>query len=181
MTADKLWLRVVQINRTLALVAFCGLLLLALMTSLDVLSRWLLNVPLPGVNDISAIMLAVIIAACLPANLAQRQNITVEFLGNALGGRGKAALNAFGSLATLVFISLMAWRFVLYAQEITASGQTTWVLRLPVAPAWWLATGFMLLSIPAQLMVLVFDLKSAFGDGTPPQLSGSDDMPGAPL
>ena len=181
MTADRLWLRVVQINRTLALVAFCGLLLLAMLTSLDVLSRWVLNVPLHGVNDVSAVMLAVIIAACLPANLAQRQNITVEFLGNALGARGKAALDAFGSLATLVFVALMTWRFALYAQDISASGQTTWVLRLPVAPAWWLATGFFCLSIPAQLMVLVFDLRRAFGSEAPASASGGDDAAGPPL
>ena len=41
-----------------ALVGFCGLLLLALMTSLDVLARWLFNQPLHGVNDLSAIALA---------------------------------------------------------------------------------------------------------------------------
>lgn len=181
MTPDRLWLRVVQINRTLALVAFCGLLLLAVMTALDVVSRWLLSVPLHGVNDVSAVMLAVIITACLPANLAQRQNITVEFLGNHLGGRGAAALNAFGSFATLAFVSLMSWRFVLYAQELSASGQTTWVLRLPVAPAWWLATGFLFLSVPAQLMVLVFDLKSAFGGKAPLHASIDDKSVSPPL
>lgn len=153
------WQRILQVNRVLALIGFCGLLLLALMTSVDVLARWLLNMPLHGVNDLSAVALAVIIAACLPANLAERQNITVELVGNSLGGRPKACLDAFGSFATLVFVSLMAWRFVLYSQEIASSGQTTWVLKLPIAPAWWVATGFMILSIPTQVMVLGSDLK----------------------
>jgi TRAP-type C4-dicarboxylate transport system permease small subunit len=162
MISSGAWHWVLQLNRVLALVGFCGLLLLALMTSLDVFARWLLNQPLHGVNDLSAIALAVIIAACLPANLAERQNITVELVGNSLGGRTKACLEAFGSFATLVFVSLMAWRFVLYSQEIASSGQTTWVLRLPIAPAWWIATGFMILSIPTQLMVLGSDLKRAW-------------------
>lgn len=178
MTSRRVWQRILQLNRLLALVGFCGLLLLALMTSLDVLTRWLLNQPLHGVNDLSAIALAVIIAACLPANLAERQNISVEFVGNTLGGRAKACLAAFGSFATLVFISLMAWRFVLYSQEIGHSGQTTWVLKLPVAPAWWVATGFMILSIPTQVLVLASDLKRAW-EG--PKLDADDSESALPL
>ena len=161
------WRRILQVNRVLALVGFCGLLLLALMTSLDVLARWLFNQPLHGVNDLSAIALAVIIAACLPANLAERQNITVDLVGSALGGRAKACLDAFGSFATLVFVALMAWRFVLYSSEITNSGQTTWVLKLPIGPAWWAATGLLILSIPTQLLVLAADLKSAWNGPRP--------------
>jgi TRAP-type C4-dicarboxylate transport system permease small subunit len=172
MISGGAWRRILQLNRVLALVGFCGLLLLALMTSLDVLARWLFNQPLHGVNDLSAIALAVIIAACLPANLAERQNITVALVGNSLGGRSKACLEAFGSFAPLVFVSLMAWRFVLYSQEIASSGQTTWVLKLPIAPAWWIATGFMILSIPTQLMALGSDLKRAWQG---PRLHADDD------
>ena len=173
------WQRILQVNRVLALIGFCGLLLLALMTSVDVLARWLLNMPLHGVNDLSAVALAVIIAACLPANLAERQNITVELVGNGLGGRSKACLDAFGSFATLVFVSLMAWRFVLYSQEIASSGQTTWVLKLPIAPAWWIATGFLILSIPTQLMVLGSDLKKTW-EG-PRHTDDGEDAPLPPL
>jgi TRAP-type C4-dicarboxylate transport system permease small subunit len=174
MSSQGTWQRILQVNRLLALVGFCGLLLLALMTSLDVLARWMLNQPLHGVNDLSAIALAVIIAACLPANLAERQNITVEILGNSLGGRSKACLDAFGSFATLVFVTLMTWRFVLYSQEIASSGQTTWVLKLPIAPAWWIATGFLILSIPTQLMVLGSDLKRAWQGPAPNDDDGGE-------
>lgn len=180
MTSSGAWQRILQLNRVLALVGFCGLLLMALMTSLDVLARWLLNQPLHGVNDLSAVALAVIIAACLPANLAERQNITVELVGNSVGGRAKACLEAFGSFATLVFVSLMAWRFVLYSQEIASSGQTTWVLKLPIAPAWWIATGFLILSIPTQLMVLGSDLKRAW-EGPRPHADDEEETALPPL
>ena len=121
-----------------------------------------LKQPIDGVNDVSAIVMAVVIAACLPANLAERQNITVEFLGNVLGWRGKAVLDTFGSLVTLIFVALVAWRFVPYTIEITHAHQTTWVLKLPVAPGWWVATVMLVLSVPVQLMVLVSDVVRAF-------------------
>lgn len=176
MHAPHVWRPIVQLSRLLALVGFCGLLLLALMTTLDILMRWLLNMPLHGVNDISAVALAVVIAACLPANLAERNNVTVDILGNYLGARAKAALDAFGSFFTLVFVSLMAWRFVLYAQEVSASGQTTWVLKLPIAWAWWTTTAFIILSVPTQCAVLISDLMEAWSR---PAVSGDEQNDGS--
>ena len=65
------------VARGLALIGFTGLLILALMTTLDVLLRWLFKAPIQGVNDISSVVMAVVIAACIPANLAFNQNIRV--------------------------------------------------------------------------------------------------------
>lgn len=79
------WQKMLTVSRAMALIGFFGLLVLALMTTLDIGSRWLFGAPIHGVNDVSAIVMAVVIAACMPANLAARQNITVEFLGNMLG------------------------------------------------------------------------------------------------
>jgi TRAP-type C4-dicarboxylate transport system permease small subunit len=159
----RYWQRMLKASQAMALVGFFGLLVLAVMTSADVLSRWLFDVPIYGVNDVSAIVMAVVIAACLPANLAARQNITVEFLGNLLGWRAKAFLDGFGGLVTLAFVAVVAWQFIPYTIEVTNSGQTTWVLKLPVAPGWWVATAFLLLSVPIQLTVVVFDFARAFG------------------
>lgn len=69
----------------LALLGFAGLLLLAVMTSLDALLRSAFSAPLHGVNDVSAVVMAVVIASCIPANLAQRRNIAVEVLGASPG------------------------------------------------------------------------------------------------
>lgn len=160
--------RMLQATRLMALLGFFGLLVLALMTTADILLRWLLNQPIYGVNDVSAIVMAVVIAACLPANLAQRQNITVTFLGSALGSRGSAALDAFGGIVTLLFITVLAWRFIPYSSEIARSGQTTWVLKLPVAPAWWVATALLMLSVPVQIVVVASDIARALAPDEEP-------------
>lgn len=156
------WQRMLKVSRAMALIGFCGLLILAVMTTLDIGSRWLFGAPIHGVNDVSAIVLAVVIAACIPANLAAKQNITVEFLGNALGPRSKAFLDGLGGLFTLAFVAVMAWQFVPYAIEVTNSGQTTWVLKLPIAPGWWIATALLLVSVPVQFVIVLFDFSRAF-------------------
>lgn len=159
------WQRMLKVSRAMALIGFLGLLILALMTSVDITSRWLFGAPLHGVNDVSALVMAIVIAACVPANLAARQNITVEFLGNMLGRRGKSFLDGFGGLFTLAFIALMAWQFIPYSMEVTQSGQTTWVLKLPIAPGWWIATGLLLISVPVQLVIVWFDFARALRAG----------------
>lgn len=159
------WQRMLKVSRAMALIGFLGLLILALMTSIDITSRAMFGAPLHGVNDVSAIVMAIVIAACVPANLAARQNITVEFLGNMLGRRGKAFLDGFGGLFTLGFIALMAWQFIPYSMEVTQSGQTTWVLKLPIAPGWWIATVLLVISVPVQFVVVLFDFSRAFRAG----------------
>ena len=122
--------------RVLALVGFAGLLVLAILTTLDVTLRWAFAYPIHGVNDVSSVVMAVVIAACIPSNLINKQSISVEVLGNAVGHRGRLVIDAFASLCTTVFIVLMAWQFVPYAADLFGNGQRTWVLAWPVWP-WW--------------------------------------------
>jgi len=156
------WTRSLGLARALALVGFTGLLILALMTTLDVLLRWLFKAPLQGVNDVSSVVRAVVIAACIPANLAMKQNIRVEVFG-ALGGRRvHNVLEVLSSVLTLVFILMIAWQFVPYAASLKAGGDRTWVLGWPVWPWWSVAAVMMWLAAFVQAMVLVIDVIALF-------------------
>ncbi len=150
-------------TRWLSLLGFAGLFVLAMMTTLDAMSRWLFSAPLHGVNDVSSVVMAVVIASCIPANLAQRKNISVEVLGAVSRPLVGRILRAFSSLVVFVFIALMAWQFVPYAQGIHESGRQTWVLKWPVWPWWGLATLFLIFAALIQLANLIADLRALFG------------------
>ncbi|MCZ4291727.1 TRAP transporter small permease [Hoeflea alexandrii] len=143
--------------RAFALVGFTGLLLLALMTTLDVLLRWLFQTPIQGVNDVSSVVMAVVIAVCVPANLAMKQNIKVEVFGAIAGKRLNALLELFASLLTLVFIVAIAWQFVPYARGLYENGDKTWVLGWPIWPWWSLAAVMMWFAVLIQIVVLIGD------------------------
>lgn len=151
--------RVRVFSRVLALIGFAGLLILALMTALDVALRWLLNAPLQGVNDISAVVMAVVISACIPANLAFKQNIRVDVLGLLGGPRFRALLEVVSSLATLVFIALIAWNFIPYTISLHETADRTWVLGWQVWPWWAVATAMMAVSVVVQAATLLVDLS----------------------
>ncbi|WP_375691317.1 TRAP transporter small permease [Pseudooceanicola sp. LIPI14-2-Ac024] len=172
-----IWTRSLALARGLALVGFTGLLVLALMTTLDVLLRWLFKAPIQGVNDVSSVVMAVVIAACIPANLAMKQNIRVEVFG-ALGGRmAHKLLEVLSSTLTLVFIVLIAWEFVPYAASLKAGGDRTWVLGWPVWPWWSVAAVMMWLAAFVQAMVLAIDVAALFHRGDEPL--PHDDTPSA--
>lgn len=147
----------------LALVGFTGLLVLAIMVVADIVLRAVIDFPLKGVNDVAAVVMAVVVAACIPNALLQKQNINIEVLGNALGGRARATIEALASLAVLAFFTALAWKFIPYAASITASGEETWVLKLPVGPWWWVATAFFWVAVLVQAMVALTDVLRIFG------------------
>ncbi|WP_205470461.1 TRAP transporter small permease subunit [Breoghania sp. L-A4] len=146
----------------LALIGFFGLFALAMMTTLDILLRWLFQWPIQGVNDVSAVVMAIVISSCIPANLAMKQNIRVEVFGAIGGARLQRALEAFSSLLTLVFIGLIAWQFVPYAAGLRETGDRTWVLAWPVWPWWSVAAVMMWLAVVVQSVVFVTDLMAVF-------------------
>jgi TRAP-type C4-dicarboxylate transport system permease small subunit len=142
----------------LALIGFVGLVVLASMTTLDALLRSFFSAPIQGVNDVSAVVMAVVIASCIPANLAQRKNISVEVLGAVLGVRPNRWLRLFSSLVVLIFIAAMAWQFVPFTQGLHDSNRRTWVLAWTVWPWWGAATAFLVYAAIIQASNVVHDV-----------------------
>ena len=153
--------RIGRWTRAIAVAGFVGLLLVAVATTVDVLLRWIANAPIKGLNDVSGLVIAIVIASCLPLVIAERQNISIRFLGDALGAAPSRWLEALGSAALLGFVALVGWQLVLHTMGMAESGRTTWHLRIPVTPWWSIATAIVLLCIPAQAIALVADVVRA--------------------
>jgi len=168
--------RIGRWTRAIAMVGFLGLLGVALATTVDVLLRWIANAPIKGLNDINGLVVAIVIASCLPLVIAERQNISIRFLGNALGTAQSRWLEALGSAALLVFVALVGWQLVLHTAGMAESGRTTWHLRIPVTPYWSVATAVVLLCIPAQAIAFVADVVRA-ATGAPPARTRDPENP----
>lgn len=164
---DILYKQTERLAGALALAGLAGLLLLSIMVTADIILRAVADYPLQGVNDIYAMVMAVVIAACIPNSLLAKQNISIEVIGTALGGRMRSALEAFASAAVLLFFVLLAWKFFPYSASISASHEKTWVLQWPVGPWWWVATALFCVSVLAQFMVLLSDLAKLIWPSRP--------------
>lgn len=153
--------RIIRWTRALAVVGFVALLVVSLTTMLDVLLRWIANAPIKGLHDINGLAIAIVIAACFPLVVAERRNISIRFLGEALGARANRWLEALGSGMLLAFVAAIGWQLALYTAGLAEAGRTTWHLRIPVTPYWTVAAGVVLLCIPAQAIAFVADVARA--------------------
>ena len=88
-------------TRWIAFLGFFGLLIAAAITVTDALLRGLFSAPLYDWADLNQLVYAIVIVACFPAGLLQGHNITIRFLGSALGTRATYWLEVFGALLTL--------------------------------------------------------------------------------
>lgn len=150
------------LTRRVAVLGFMGLVAMALLTLTDVLLRWTHLPRIPGFGDYGEVVFAVVIATCFPAGLLQGHNITIRFLGRAVGRKGAAWLEMIGALATLLFFTLLVWQFVIYTIDLAANTRTTRTLELPLAPWWWITTAVISLTIPVQGLIVVERAIAAF-------------------
>jgi TRAP-type C4-dicarboxylate transport system permease small subunit len=142
-------------TRRIATIGFTGLAILAFLTMFDSLMRWMFLPRIPGFSDIGEVIFAVVIATCFPAGLLRSNNISIRFLGSGLGPAAHRWLDAFGSLMTLAFFSMLAWQFVVITVDYQVNTRVTETIEMPIAPWWWVTTVIMLLCVPVQVWVFV--------------------------
>ena len=150
----------------IAMIGLVCLVALTLATIADVLMRWLFNSPIEGVNDMYSLAIAVVVGAFFPVALIERHHISITFLGSALGPRANALLNTLANVVLLVFLLLMSWQLIKYVNEVIDTGETTWILQIPVAPWWAVTAAIIIFCVPVQLFVTINDAIS------PPENSG---------
>ena len=159
MSFDRITSLTTRVSRAIALIGLAGLLVLALATVLDVLLRWVFNSPIVGLNDTYAMFAAVVIASSFPLCIAQRGNITIRFLGKILGSRMSNLFETFGNLVTSGIFVLMAWQLWLYADQLQADGETTWILQWPVSPWWRVITILVVVNVPVALIMAITSFR----------------------
>lgn len=147
-------------SRTIALCGLVILLGIALVTILDIGLRAIFLAPLVGLEDAIKLLSAVVVASFFPFCLLQGHNVTIRFLGKAIGGRANIWLEGFGATVTLAYFALLAWHTVLYAYNEMDKGRYTWTLEWPTAPFWWVIAAIMVGCAILQAWIVYGGLKS---------------------
>lgn len=154
-------------TRVLALVGLLGLLVQSIVTVCDVLLRALFSLPIHGLSDLYELVVIFMVAACFPASLAGRHQITIRFLGKVVPWRVREMLELFGHALMLAVFVAMGWQLVLYTLSLFETGQTTWLLGIPMGPSWAVATVLILLGIPVQAIVVAIQFMRVVAPAEP--------------
>ena len=124
----------VWLDRALGAAAAVLLFSLMMLTTADVIGRYIFNWPLRGAFEITELLLLALVFAGLPLASRADEHITLDFIDMLLGDRGRLLLRRIVDLICgLLFLGL-AWRVWIKADRIAGYGDTTEVLRIPVGP-----------------------------------------------
>jgi TRAP-type transport system small permease protein len=108
--------------------------ILMLLTTADVTSRSLFDMPVTGTYEVSAYMLVIIV--CLSFAYAEQANtmVRIEFLTNRFSPRVQAALFAVFRAMEIFLIALVAWQSYVGSLNSAAVNSVSDSLRIPVYP-----------------------------------------------
>ncbi len=149
-------------TRVLSVIGLVALMVLAFLTLANGLLRWLANQPIAGVVDVGALAIAIAVCCCIPVALTERSHITFRVV-SALSPRLGLVLDAVAAIAVAAVLLLMAREFYAYAGSLVASGERTYVLKIPAAPFWYAADAILWVAVAVQLVVVAVDIARLFG------------------
>ncbi|HEY2561416.1 MAG TPA: TRAP transporter small permease [Caldimonas sp.] len=122
------------LQRALGLLAALILFFMMALTTVDVFGRYVFNKPVNGGFEVTEIMLAALIYCGLPLVSARREHIVIDTFDPFFSPGLKRALDVIAEILCMVVFGGVAVLIFGRAQRIASYGDTTTVLRLPLAP-----------------------------------------------
>src|SRR5262249_50662124 len=119
--------------------------------------------------EITSLVFAVAVAACIPAGLAGGVNLKIDILARWLTGRVGAWLDALGALLLFVVFLLLTWRIAVYAASLVAQGRATLILGWPIAPTMYAVAFLFGIGTLVQPVLTVNATRRALTDWAAPQ------------
>lgn len=149
-------------TRVLSAIGLFALMILAFITLANGLMRWLLNQPIAGVVDVGALAIAIAVSCCIPVSMMERSHITFRLVSSASPALGRI-LDVLADIAVAVVLGLMAWQFWVYATELVATGERTYVLKIPAAPFWYACDVVLWIAMVVQLVATALSVGRVMG------------------
>ena len=115
-------------GRALSVVAGAMIFVMMVVTTVDVIGRDFLNLPLFGAFEMTEILMGLVIFAGMPLTSASREHITVNFLENVLSPRLRCLQAALGDVLCGIVAAVMAWRVYGRGLDLIAAHETTMML-----------------------------------------------------
>ena len=129
---EQAWKR--RVEALLGVAASTILLAMMLLTTVDVVARYVFNRPLRGAFEVTELLLLVLIFAGLPLVSFTNEHAVMDFIDRLLGRRGLRGLQGGVELVSAVLMFGLAWLVWGKADRIWAYRDATDVLRILYGP-----------------------------------------------
>jgi TRAP-type transport system small permease protein len=123
-----------RVEALLGVAASIILLAMMLLTTVDVVARYVFNRPLRGAFEVTELLLLVLIFAGLPLVSFSDGHAVMDFIDRPLGPRARRGLERIVQAVGAALMFLLAWMVWLKADRIWAYRDATDVLRIVYGP-----------------------------------------------
>ena len=154
-----------KLAEMVALACVCGMLVVAGVTAIDVLLRWIVVEPIPAMNEIVQMTFSVAIAACIPAGIARRVDLKIDLVARYFTPSMHAWCEVLGGTSLFLFYSVIAWRIYEHANDLARQGAITVILGILQAPFTYCVSLFLGFAAVVQAVIVLNDLRRAWSHG----------------
>lgn len=114
-------------------VAGGAIVLMMLLTCADVILRFF-RMPIPGTYELVCFLGAVAVAFAMAHTSNEKGHVAVSLVVRLFPNRIQGAIEIITDTFVLILFILIAWRSVLYADSLRATGEVSLTLKLPFYP-----------------------------------------------
>lgn len=105
-----------------------------LLTTLDVVGRYLFNRPVRGAFELTEVMMALLIFAALPLVSLRQEHVAVDLLDAWLPAGARRVLHLAVQLVCAAVLGVLGWVMLGHARQSVLDRLETDTLKLPLAP-----------------------------------------------
>ena len=150
---EQPWKR--RVEALLGVAASTILLAMMLLTTVDVVARYVFNRPLRGAFEVTELLLLVLIFAGLPLVSFTNEHAVMDFIDRVLGRRALRGLECAVELVSALLMFFLAWIVWAKADRIWAYRDATDVLRILYGPFVYFMAGALALAGVIHLYKMV--------------------------
>ena len=130
------------------------LFLMMMITAVDVIGRYVLNKPLTGGFEITEMLLAALIYCGLPLVSQRREHIVIDTFDPLMSARAKRALDVVAEIVCSLTLGGIGYLIFRRAARVAEYGDTTSVLKWPLAPVAYLMGTMILIACLIHLSLI---------------------------
>ena len=151
------------LQRALGVTSAVVLFLMMMITAVDVAGRYLFNRPIAGGFELTEILLAALIYCGLPLVSARREHIVIDTFDPLFSTGLKRRLDMAAEVVCAIALAGVGWLIFLRAGRVAEYGDTTSVLKLPLAPVVYLMA--VMITVAAIIHLLLILVPHGEEDG----------------
>ena len=153
----------VVLQRALGVTSAVVLFLMMIITAVDVAGRYLFNKPIAGGFELTEILLAALIYCGLPLVSARREHIVIDTFDPLFSRAVKRGLDMVAEVVCAVALAGVGYLIFVRAGRVAEYGDTTSVLKLPLAPVVYLMG--VMITVAAVIHLLLIFVPHGEDDG----------------